>query len=505
MKNLANTREKRAKLNIIISLICQILTLFCGMIIPQLMIESFGSEAYGATASIAQFLAYISLLEGGIGGVARTALYRPLAENNIQIISEIVAEIRRFFRIIAYIFIIYVLILACGFQKIAHIECFDWISSFGLVIVISISTFAQYFIGISYSVLIQASQRTYITNIINIFTIILNTIAIIFLTHIGSNLILVKLVSSCVFVLRPIIMWIYVQKNFHIIKYKKCNNNYLSQKWVGLGQHIAFFLYFNTDIAVLTIFANLKAVAVYSIYNMIVAQMQNFTSSFSTGMEAFFGELIAKEEYTELHKVFGYYETLISVIAIILFSVTAVLIVPFVKIYTNGIEDVNYIEPVFAMLLLLAAVITCLRSPYHNIIIAAGHFQQTQIAAYGEAIINIGLSVILVINFGLIGVVIGTVAATSFRMLFYAFYLTSHIFNRKLRLFLKREFVNIGIFIVVFVIGKMIGDNWNFSGYTMWVICALCVTLLAIIITVIGNYLFYKDDFRAILIKHSYQ
>ena len=58
--NQSDTRSKRAVLNIIVSLLCQILTLICGLIVPQLMIGHYGSEAYGATASIAQFLASVS-------------------------------------------------------------------------------------------------------------------------------------------------------------------------------------------------------------------------------------------------------------------------------------------------------------------------------------------------------------------------------------------------------------------------------------------------------------
>ena len=501
MRELTDTRANRAKLNIVVSLISQLFTLLCGLIVPQLMIEHFGSEAYGATASIAQFLAYISLLEGGIGGVARAALYKPLAENNTQAISEIIAEEKRFFRIIGYIFIVYVLILACVFKKISHVECLEWFSTFLLVIVISLSTFAQYFIGISYSTLIQASQRTYVTSIVTIFTTVLNTVLIVILVNLGCNLILVKLVSSCVFVLRPILVWMYVKRNFTLIRYSGKGNNYLRQKWAGLGQHIAYFLYSNTDIAVLTIFANLKAVAIYSVYYMVVSQLENLTVSFSTGMEAIFGDMLAKNEMDELHKTFEYYETLLSIITTVLFSTASVLIVPFVKIYTYGVKDANYIVPGFAILLILASAVTCIRKPYHNMTIAAGHFKQTQIAAYGEAAINIVLSIVLVLRWGMIGVAIGTLIATIFRLLYYVVYLSKNIFYRRIILFVRRVLVNIGIYLIIYIIGSLISANWNFSGYIMWTICGVLVTVVAAVVTIVGNYLFYKVDLNAMLKK----
>ena len=135
-------RSIKAKYNIVFSLLGQVVVMVCGIIVPQLLILGFGSEAYGATASITQFLAYISLLEGGIGGVARAALYKPLAENDIESINGIIREIRSFFRCIAYIFIVYVIVLACVFKDLAHVQCYDWISTFSLVLVISISIFA---------------------------------------------------------------------------------------------------------------------------------------------------------------------------------------------------------------------------------------------------------------------------------------------------------------------------------------------------------------------------
>ena len=79
---LQHTRALRAKLNIVFSLVSQAAALVCGFIVPRLLINTFGSEAYGATASILQFLSYIVLLEGGIGGVARAVLYKTLAQRD---------------------------------------------------------------------------------------------------------------------------------------------------------------------------------------------------------------------------------------------------------------------------------------------------------------------------------------------------------------------------------------------------------------------------------------
>lgn len=496
-----NSRSTKAKLNIIVSLGCQLVTLLCGFIVPRLLIGAFGSEAYGATTSITQFLAYITLLEGGIGGVARAALYKPLAANDSLQISAVVGEIRRFFRVIAVIFAVYVLVLACAFRTISGVQTLDQWSTFFLVIVISISTFGQYFIGISNAVLLQAAQRVYVTNTISIGALVVNTILTVILVHLNCGLILVKFVSSVIFFLKPVAMWLYVRKNFALVPRKKSEQSVLRDKWNGLGQHIAYFLHSNTDIVVLTCFANLTSVAVYAVYNMVVSHMQSLVASCVSGMEALFGDMLAKQEHEKLRQTFVHYETMISVVAIVIFSSTAILIVPFIRIYTAGITDANYSAPVFAVLLVLSSVFYCLRMPYHSMVIAAGHFKQTQMAAYGEALLNIGLSVVMVHRFGLIGVVFATVLATAFRFGYYMIYLSGAIIRHKLSHALKRLMVNLAMFFFLALIGTRLMSQLTVTNYIQWAVLAVGVVLLVSLVVAAINLLLYKNEFAWMLGK----
>lgn len=495
------TRTTKAKKNIYISVGCQLVTLLCGIIVPKLMIGSFGSEVYGATVSIGQLLSYIALLEGGVGGVARAALYQPLAMNDNETLSAVMAEVKRFFRIVTCIFGLYTLVIACFFNSIASSQVFDWLSTFLLVVSISLSTFGQYAIGISNSILLQAAQESYITNIVNIAGMVINTAMIIILVSLKSNIITVKLVSSVVYTIKPIFLWIYVRRRYHLRKPRKSKTVYLTQKWSGIGQHIAFFLHSNTDVVILTCFADLKSVAVYSVYNMVVVNIQNLSIAFISGMEALFGDMLARKELTELNRTFGIYETIISIVAVILFSITTVMIVPFVRIYTAGVTDVNYEIPLFAVILILSALLYCLRMPYHSVIIAAGHFKQTQLAAYGEAIMNVGLSILLVHRFGLVGVAIGTLTATAFRMIYYVAYLSQKILKRRVLLFLGRNVLNAGIYVLTVCTGSKITATFEMSNYGKWILESVLTAFISIVIAVAGNMLLNRKNCKALIGK----
>ena len=463
------------------------------------MIKSFGSELYGATTSILNFLSYITLLEGGIGGVARAALYKPLADNDTEKISAVVQELKRFFRIIGYIFVVYSLVIAVSFSKISHIEILNWKESFFLVLIISISTCAEYFFGVSYSVLIQSDQKTYVTDFIAIITTILNTILVVILVAFGSSIFVVKFVGSCVFALRPILLFLYVRHRYNLSTKKLApNKDLLKDKWVGLSQHLAYFLYSNTDVVVLTVFANLKAVSVYSVYSLVVTSIQSIALSSGSGMEAVFGEMIAKKETDNLNNSFSNYETLLSIVVITLLSITYVMILPFISLYTKGVADVNYQQPLFATLLICVSLVTCLRTPYHNVVIAAGAFRETQVAAYGEAILNIILSILFVSKWGLIGVAIGTLVAVAFRTIFYVFFLSKNIIYRSVGKFLRRQIINVIGFAFVIFLGERISSNFVFENYLQWIFCAVLVSIMAFVVVVLLNLIFYRDFFKSI-------
>ena len=140
--------KNKALINIIASIAAQVITILCGLIVPRLLLGTFGSEANGLVASLTQFLNYIALVEGGLGSVVLTALYGPLANKNNNEISKVLAAASLFFRQIAYIFVGYVVILALVYSFIVK-SSFSWLYVSSLTIILAISLFIQYFFSIT--------------------------------------------------------------------------------------------------------------------------------------------------------------------------------------------------------------------------------------------------------------------------------------------------------------------------------------------------------------------
>lgn len=495
-------RMRRARINALSTLLNQLVTTGVGIIIPWIMIDSFGSEAYGATTSIAQFLAYISLFEGGIGRVARGALYGPLAEGDNEKVSSIYRAVKRFFSIVGVAFIGYTLILAVFYYDIAEVTVFDRTYVFALVIAIAISKFAEYMWGISNITLLNADQRQYVVNAVYILSTLLNVVAIFVLVTWGADILWVKLASSAVFVLKPLIFTLYVKGHYKIKNTK--TRAVLKNKATGIAQHVAYVVQNSTDVLILTICADLTYVAVYSVYHLITFSLRSLVISFTGGMEAVFGNMLAKGEHEELKATYEKYKFILTILVIAFFGTAAILIVPFVQLYTTGTTDANYVQPAFALLMVVAEAMTCLTWPCFNLTIAANKLKESRIGAYGEAAINIVVSLALVFWSPLVGIAIGTLCSAIFKSGYYIVFSSKNILGFKSEKTLYKFFATIVVLLAVSFVGGWLISHVLLYNYWRWIVAGIAVVAIAGPIGVAVSCALYPDvtrKYRSILTR----
>ena len=363
-----------------------------------------------------------------------------------------------------------------------------------LVLIISISTFAEYFFGMVYKVYLQAEQKTYVTAGIQSITTILNTMLCVTLIKFGANVQVVKLVSSFVFVLRPVVQNIYVRRKYNI-NLKEVKEKYeLKQKWDGLAQHIAAVIHGNTDVTILTIFSNTAEISVYTVYLFVVKGVKNLVQSLTGGIDASFGDMYAKNENENLNRSFKNYEFFYFSIITIIFTCTLCLIVPFIQVYTKGITDVDYVRPVFGCLLVLSEYVWAVRLPYSSLILAVGHFKETRRGAWIEAISNIVISLILVNKLGIIGVTIGTLFAMMVRTIEFMYHSAKYILKRKMKYAFIHLTITIVETIIIFILSKFFIKNVLFDNYFVWVKYAFIIAAIAMIITLTINCIIYRKQ-----------
>ena len=484
-------RKKKAIINFLFSLLVELITVVYGFVVPRLIIGAFGSEINGLTHSIASFIGYITLLQSGVGAVAKAALYRPLAVKDTEGLNVAVHTIERFFRKIALLTVIYIGVLSVLYPLVIANE-HDFSFVFSLVIIIGISTAAQYFFGITYRMLLDADQNSYVVSVVQIVSLIANTVFIVILIKIGASIQIVKLASASVFVIRPFVLYLYARRKYKLVRTKAVDNSLIKQRWDGFYQHIAYFIHSKTDVFVLTIFSSFENVSVYGVYAMVTTGLTTIIKSADRAITSTLGNIIALKQKDSLQRVFGAYTVFIHFVATILFSTASVTVYRFITIYVDNINDADYIQPVFGILIIAAEYVYCLRLPYNSIINAAGKFKETKIPAVIEAGLNIVISVILVNIFGLIGVAIGTLTAMGYRLVSFVLYLRKDVVYLSVKVQAARLALSAALYsinVLVFSRIELPTDN-----YFYWAIYAAVIAFLCTLVTLLGNLIFARKQ-----------
>ena len=397
-----------------------------------------------------------------------------------------------------YLKIVVAILILCFAMPMIVSNEFSLTFTVPLVIIIAISTFAEYYFGMTYRLYLQAEQKTYIISAIQVSTLVLNTIITVVLVKLGASIHIVKLITAIIFIFRPILQNLYVKKKYNI-NLKQVDNDYkIKQKWDGMAQHIAYVIHSNTDIIILTLCSSMIEVSVYYVYLIIVTSIKNIIQSLTNGIDATFGDMIAKGEIDKLNKTLNLYEVIYFTIITIIFTSVLFLITPFVGVYTKGITDVNYIRPMFGYLIVISEFIWAIREPYNTIIKVAGHFKETKIGAWVEAFVNIFISLILVWKYGIVGVAIGTLVAISIRAIEFVYHTSKYILKRNLGYILKYIAI---IVLEVLLITVFVGlfPKADINNYIEWIIQAIKITAISTITVLFINIIFYKQNIKEII------
>ena len=95
----------------------------------------------------------------------------------------------------------------------------------------------------------------------------------------------------------------------------------------------------------------------------------------------------------------------------ILMAICYVLANPFISLYTQGVSDIDYIYQSLPLMFCLVQIISWSRYIGGNLTGIAGYAKSTSFISLIEALTNVILSLILVYNFGIVGVLFATVVA----------------------------------------------------------------------------------------------
>lgn len=491
-------RLHKAVWSSVTSALYQICSIVCGFILPRLILGAYGSAYNGVVSSIVQFFSFFSVLQAGIQGATRVALYKTIAINDDYGTSSIMAANSRYYRRMSYALVGYILILSIIFPFLIR-DNIDKIDIVCLVLIIGVSNFVQYFFGTAYKTIITAHQQNYILNVFQTITVITNTLVCSISISLGYSIIIAKLSSAICYSINPILVYYYANRKYKIDKNAKPDDIALKGRWDALANSFANIVHENVDVVFITMFLSAIEVSVYSIYNLVSLGMTRIIQVFTNGMEPAYGDIWAKKQIEQLNMNFRKYEYVMFSLAEFLSGCMMVLIIPFVSIYTSGITDADYIRPLLGFLLSISVFTMSIRMPYVTMVQAAGHYKQTKLGSFFEAIINISLTLILVNIIGIEGAIIGTIVANTFRSIQYGIYASRHILDRPISVFIKRLLWTITTLLISVLFSILIIKNVSVNNWISWIVSACISVTVNTSCLLLTSFMFYKQDLYLVL------
>lgn len=482
------TRTEYSVLNMLTGLGGYFLNTVIGYICRIIFVRCLAAEYLGINGLFSNILSMLSLVELGIGSAMGYALYQPLAKDDKEKITSLMALYKKSYNIIGIVVALLGIMMIPLLQYIIVKPQQIVENIYIIYLVYLFNTASSYFFSYR-SALLIAAQKNYIVSGVNYaITTIVSIIQIPILLITQNFMIYLLCQSIGVFINNVIVsMWAkhdypYIEKkNVKPITKKEKRQMAVNIKALTINK-IAAMLVNNTDNIVITYFNGLISTGVISNYTLLTGTLGSITSQLFNGITASVGNLNAVENNKKKYNFFRILNLanfwIYGWCCIGIFLVSGEIVkICFGQKFVLDMQIPLVLAINFYLVGMNNAVLI-----YKN---AMGLFKYGQYLLILTAMINLVLDVILGKMWGMFGIFLATIIA---RVLTNTWYEPYAVFKYGLEKNFK-EYIKIFLEYVVVLI---------FTGAVCYVLCGFCkynniinLILKVIICSIIPNIVFY--------------
>lgn len=404
-------RLQKSIQNIIFSFANNIASSILGFISRTVFIYTLGASYLGISGLLQNIFGLLAISELGISTAIGFSLYKPIANNDVKLISTLMTLYKKAYRIIGmFIFCLGVILynyldfFVEPSQQPTEIKYIYFMYLINIVV--------GYFLSYK-TTLISSDQNSYKLvpiqiKVTSIATIVQIVYLIVFKEYIGY--LSLQIGTS---ILINILQNRFITKEYKHINFNsedklpKEESDVIKRNILGLmiGK-IGEYCVHSTDNIIISKFIDLVSVGIYSNYLLLRNLVNGYIGILFGGITSSLGNLIVKENNKKCLEVF---ENLFF-ITFIIYSFEAVCLVclfnPFIEMWIG--EEYLFSIPV-VIAIVINNYLTGLRMPIITIKTAAGMHIEDAWINFGFAIINLISSVILAKIFGVFGVILGSI------------------------------------------------------------------------------------------------
>lgn len=497
---MAKTRSGAVKLNVVTGFVREFVAIVFGLLVPRIVLNCFGSTYNGLLNSVVQFMSFSVVLRSGLGVVTTAALYKPLAEGDMKAVSGIMVATDKFMRKVGWLLAGIIAAFALLYPLLITDEkVLSYLSSVVLILIIGASSWVENMFSIKYKIILQADQKTYIQTLVILISYVLSNVFAIALMLAGCrNIHIVRFGMLLGLMTTPFMLKLYVDRHYDIDWKVPANNVAIKSRWDAFAQQLATVANNNIPTILMTFLFPLKEISVYTVYHMVVKNINQLISNSVIGIRSTFGNMYAKGEINHLKKRFLDVEWMIYATSSVMYTVTAIMLTPFVMIYTKGVVDVDYNRFWFGILMTVSCYVYMTRLPYQMVAEAVGYFKETRNSAILEIVMNVVVSLVCAPFIGLYGILVGTLVGSAIRTGNLVWVCNRKALKISLWFVVKNYLVYFGSSaVLVFFLTKWAAARCGNFG--QWVLVAIPITIVVAVTILAVSAIFNRKQLTGIL------
>ena len=413
------SRTEYSAKNTSVSVICRIVAILMGFVTRIVFTRTLSESYVGINGLFTDILNVLALSELGVGTAITYALYKPIAEGDIQKQKSLMRMYCWFYRFVAGI------IVAGGLMIIPFMDIIiknkPDVDNLTFIYILYLINSVISYLFIYKRTLIDAHQKIYIGTFYHtVFLVIQDVVQIIILittkdfilfliifilSTLGSNLIISHKANK----LYPYL------KEKDIIPLDKAEKKSIFKNIKAMLMHkIGNVIVSNTDNLLLSSIVGITSVGLYSNYYLLIGSVRQVLDQVFQGITASVGNLGATEDKSRVKRIFeaSFFigQWIYGFASICLYE----LLSPLVEVSFGE----NYVFPASVVFVLCVNFyVTGMRKATLVFRDSLGLFWYDRYKSIAEALINLVVSIILALEFGVAGVFWGTFISTVFTSL----------------------------------------------------------------------------------------
>ena len=406
-------RTRYSIINMLFNIGGQFLTMLLSFINRMVFIRCLSAEYLGVNGLFTDVLSILNFAELGIGTAMVFSMYEPAARDDEQKLARLMNLYKWMYRAVAVSVLLFGLVLLPflpylikGGEGIEHITLIYMIYVLGSA--------SSYLLSYKNSIY-QAYQKGYICAGWSMACECIKTVSQITVLLLTRNFILYLAVQQAIQFLPNIMVSRMVDKEFPYLK--ECHElpereerNGILKNIGAMSMHkLSTIIVRNTDSLLMSSFIGLATVGLYSNYRLVINALNNLMGKFAVAFSGSIGNFAVMENSDRLYKIYKEMDFMFFVMSAYLTGGLMMLFNPFITLLFGG----RYCFSMTTVMVIVAEFyITRMRQTNLLFREAMGLFWNDRYKAVVESIINLVASLILVRQYGVTGIIWGTIIST---------------------------------------------------------------------------------------------